>query len=152
MDRPLLRVRRLHPEATIPAYQTDHAAGLDLAACLAEISGRELVIRPGDIVIVPTGISAAIPEGYEGQVRARSGLASKHGITLPNSPGTIDSDYRGEIKVPLINLGREPFTLAHAQRIAQLVIAPVAHVAIEEVDELDSTRRGVGGFGSTGTH
>lgn len=151
MERPLLRVKLLNNHAVLPAYQSDGAAGLDLAACLHEVDGRAVTIAPGDIVIIPTGLAAAIPVGYEGQVRARSGLASKHGITLPNSPGTIDSDYRGEIKVPLINLGRKPFTLEHGQRIAQMVIAAVAHVRVEPCEELESTQRGEGGFGSTGS-
>ncbi|MBC7770858.1 MAG: dUTP diphosphatase [Pyrinomonadaceae bacterium] len=150
MERPLLRVKMLSQHAVLPAYQSDGAAGLDLAACLHDVPGKTMTIAPGDIVIVPTGIAAAIPLGFEGQVRARSGLASKHGITLPNSPGTIDSDYRGEIKVPLINLGRKSFTLEHGQRIAQMVISAGAHVRVEPCEELDSTQRGEGGFGSTG--
>jgi len=150
MERPTLRVKRLSEHASLPAYQSDGAAGLDIAACLHDVPGMSLTLAPGDIVIVPTGIAVAIPAGFEGQVRARSGLASKHGITLPNSPGTIDSDYRGEVKVPLINLGRKPVTLEHGQRIAQMVIAEVAHVRVEPCDSLESTERGEGGFGSTG--
>jgi dUTP pyrophosphatase len=126
-----------------------HAAGMDLAACLPE--GEALLLRPGEIVRVPIGIAMAIPPGYEGQVRPRSGLASKHGVTLPNAPGTIDADYRGEIIVPLINHGREVFEVTHGLRIAQMVIAPCLQPALVEVQELDSTERGVGGFGSTGT-
>ena len=122
---------------------------MDLAACLPE-SAPSITLEPGRIIAVPTGWSLAIPRNYEAQVRPRSGLSTKHGITLPNSPGTIDSDYRGELKVALINLGREPFEITHGMRIAQLVIAPVAHAAISEVEELDATVRGAGGFGSTG--
>ncbi|MBL8760639.1 MAG: dUTP diphosphatase [Phycisphaerae bacterium] len=148
---PLVQFRRLSPRATLPSYQSAQAAGLDLAACLPD-SAPELVLAPGDIALIPCGFAMSIPLGYEAQVRARSGLATRHGITVPNAPGTIDSDYRGEIKVAIINLGRAPYTIAHAQRIAQLVIAPVAHARLTEVDSLDQTQRGQGGFGSTGTH
>ena len=158
--RPVMRLRRLHPGATIPEYHTAHAAGMDLSACL----DAPMRVEPGQIVIVPCGFAVAIPHGYEGQVRARSGMATRHGITLPNSPGTIDADYRGELKVAIINLGREPFVIEHAMRIAQLIIAPVAQVAVHETDDLDdgpahlpvhhvrnaSRVRGQGGFGSTG--
>lgn len=138
--------------ASVPVYQTEHAAGLDLAACLprGEIATGEIAIEPGRIVKVPTGLALAIPEGFEGQVRARSGLATRHGLTLPNSPGTIDADYRGELFVALINLGREAVVIRHGDRIAQLVIAPVARARVEVVDSLDETPRGEGGFGSTG--
>ncbi len=142
-----LRVRKIEPGAFIPSYQSAQAAGLDLAAFVPE---GELIIAPGKIALIRTGIAIAVPAGFEAQVRPRSGLASKHGITLPNSPGTIDADYRGEVLVPLINHGREPFTVAHGLRIAQMVIAPVMHVAVEEATELGSTARGGGGFGSTG--
>lgn len=146
---PLLCIRRLDPRAVLPAYHSDLAAGLDLAACLP--ADREAItLEPGRITIIRTGLAMAIPAGYEGQVRPRSGLASKHGVTLPNAPGTIDADYRGEVMVPLINLGPEPFRLIHGMRIAQLVIAPIARVAVAETDELDDTARGTGGFGSTG--
>ncbi len=120
---------------------------MDLTAFLPEGS---LTIDPGAIRIIPTGLSVAIAEGFEGQVRARSGLATKHGIGLPNAPGTIDSDYRGELRVALINLGHAPFVVEHAMRIAQLVIAPVARAEVREVEALDDTARGAGGFGSTG--
>ena len=110
-----------------------------------------MTIAPGDIAMVPCGFAMAIPHGYEGSVRPRSGLATKHGISMPNAPGTVDSDYRGEMMVPLINLGRAPFTVEHGMRIAQMVIAPVARASVREVDELDGTARGTGGFGSTGT-
>lgn len=148
MPAQTLRVRRLDPRASLPRYQSDLAAGLDLAACLPE--GESITLEPGRIVIVPTGLAVAIPPGHEGQVRARSGLATRHGIGLPNAPGTIDADYRGELRVALINLGREPYTVTHGLRVAQLVVAPVAHVGVEEVAELDDTARGAGGFGSTG--
>ena len=144
-----VRFKRLNERASLPAYQTEGAAGMDLAACLPE-SAPSITLEPGRIIAVPTGWSLAIPRNYEAQVRPRSGLSTKHGITLPNSPGTIDSDYRGELKVALINLGHEPFEITHGMRIAQLVIAPVAHAAICEVEELDATVRGAGGFGSTG--
>ncbi|MDX9910602.1 MAG: dUTP diphosphatase [Phycisphaerales bacterium] len=143
---PIVRFKRLHAGATIPAYQTEHAAGLDLHACLdAPVS-----LGAGEIRVVPLGFAAAIPHGFEGQVRPRSGLATKSGISVPNAPGTVDSDYRGEMKVALVNLGREAFTVEHGMRIAQLVIAPVARAAVVEADELDETSRGSGGFGSTG--
>lgn len=146
-----LLVRRLSPRATLPAYQTDHAAGLDLAACLPE-DRPQVVIEPGRIAVIPIGIAIAVPVGFEAQVRPRSGLATKHGVTLPNAPGTIDADYRGEVLVPLINHGREPFTVAHGMRIAQMVIAPVARTDVVEADALDDTPRGDRGFGSTGLH
>ncbi|MBZ0171434.1 MAG: dUTP diphosphatase [Phycisphaerales bacterium] len=149
-----VRVRKLDPHATLPAYHSDLAAGLDLAACLPRdaIDTDAVVIDPGEIRKIPTGVALAIPPGYEGQVRPRSGLSTNHGLTVPNAPGTIDADYRGEIFVALINLGHEPFEIRHAMRVAQLVIAPVAHAAIIETDELDETGRGAGGFGSTGGH
>jgi dUTP pyrophosphatase len=149
MIQPSVRFKRLDSRATIPAYQTAGSAGLDLTACLPQ-DRPEMVVAPGAIGLVPTGLAVAIPEGYEGQVRARSGLATKHGIGLPNAPGTIDSDYRGELRVAVINFGKEPFTVTHGLRIAQLVIAPVARAAITEVENLDETARGAGGFGSTG--
>ena len=142
-----LRIARLSPLATLPAYQTDHAAGLDLHAALAE----PVVLGPGDIRLVPCGFAMAVPPGYEAQVRPRSGLALRHGVSMPNAPGTIDADYRGEVQVPLINLGREPFVVEPGSRIAQMIIAPVARCVVEEVDELDETGRGTGGFGSTGS-
>lgn len=144
-----LQIQKLHEAATLPAYQTAGSAGLDLAACVPNAAAG-LVIEPGAIARVPTGLAMAIPEGFEGQVRPRSGLAAKHGVTVVNAPGTIDSDYRGELQVALINLGREPYTVIHGARIAQLVIAPVVRVAIQESASLEATARGVGGFGSTG--
>ena len=144
-----LFVRKLDPRAILPQYHSDLAAGLDLTAILPE--GQDAVtIEPGRIYMARTGLAIAVPPGYEAQVRPRSGLASKSAITLPNSPGTIDADYRGEVMVPLINLGREPYRLTHGTRIAQMVIAPIARVAIVETQSLDETARGAGGFGSTG--
>ena len=128
----------------LPSYATEHAAGLDVVAA------EDLTLAPGARHAVATGFAIAIPEGYEVQVRPRSGLALKHGITCLNTPGTIDSDYRGEVKVILANLGAEPFEIRRGERIAQLVPAPVLRAAFREVDELDSTERGSGGFGSTG--
>lgn len=145
---PIVRWKRLNSRATLPAYQSAGAAGLDLAACLPE--GDVVRIEAGQIVLVPTGWALAIPAGFEGQVRARSGLSTKHGIGLPNAPGTIDSDYRGELRVALINLSKVMFEVTHGMRIAQLVIAPVAHAKVVEVTELDDTGRGARGFGSTG--
>jgi dUTP pyrophosphatase len=146
MSHPTVRFKRLHAGAQLPAYQSAEAAGMDLHACL----DAPLTLQPGDLVRVPLGWIMAIPSGFEGQVRPRSGLAAKHGITVPNAPGTIDSDYRGEAVVALINLGRAAFTIEHGMRVAQLVVAPVARVAVHEVVELDETVRGGGGFGSTG--
>lgn len=144
---PTLLVKRLDPAATVPEYKSALAAGMDLSACLPR---GPVTLRPGAIARIPIGIAIAIQPGYEGQVRPRSGLASTHGVTLPNTPGTIDADYRGEVQVPLINLGSEPFTIEHGTRVAQLVIAPVARVGITVVESLDATERGSGGFGSTG--
>lgn len=153
---PEVLFQKLDEKAVIPAYQTDRAAGLDLSVCLprGEFPENEIVIEPahkgGAIVKLPCGFACAIPEGYEGQVRPRSGLATKHGVTIPNAPGTVDSDYRGEMFVALINLGNEAHTIRHGDRVAQLVIAPVTHVRTREVDALGTTSRGSGGFGSTG--
>ncbi|MEZ4381583.1 MAG: dUTP diphosphatase [Nannocystaceae bacterium] len=148
MAEPRLLVRRLHPEAALPRRMSAHAAGLDLSACVPD--GGVLVIAPGARELVPTGLALAIPVGYEGQVRPRSGLALRHGITIPNSPGTIDADYRGELKVILQNLGAEPFEVRHGERIAQLVLAQVASLDPVEVEALPDAARGDGGFGSTG--
>jgi dUTP pyrophosphatase len=125
---------------------TAQAAGFDLPAAVAE----PVVLRPGDIRLVPCGFAMALPPGYEAQVRPRSGLASKHGVTLVNAPGTIDSDYRGQVQVALVNLGRTDFTVERGMRIAQMVVLPVPPVSLIEVDELDATDRGTGGFGHTG--
>ncbi len=132
----------------LPAYESAGAAGMDLRAALGE--GGALDLAPGKRALVPTGIAIALPEGYEAQVRPRSGLAAKHGITCLNSPGTIDADYRGEIKVILINHGNEPHTITHGERIAQLVVAPVVQAEWRETQSLDETARGGGGFGSSG--
>ena len=143
-----VEVKRLpHGEGLpLPAYATTGAAGMDV------VSAEDVVIAPGARHAVATGLAMAIPAGYEIQVRPRSGLALKHGITVPNTPGTIDSDYRGELKVILINLGDEPFAIQRGDRVAQLVLAPVVQAAWDEVAELDATTRGEGGFGSTGGH
>jgi dUTP pyrophosphatase len=132
----------------LPAYQTAHAAGLDLLAAVPE--GAPLVLAPGKHALVPTGLAIALPEGFEAQVRPRSGLAAKHGVTVLNSPGTIDADYRGEIQVILINHGTEAFVIRRGERIAQMVIAPVVQARLVPVALLSETDRGSGGFGSTG--
>jgi dUTP pyrophosphatase len=132
----------------LPAYQSEHAAGLDLLAAVP--SAAPVTIAPGTRVLVPTGLAIALPDGYEAQVRPRSGLAARHGLTILNSPGTIDADYRGEIQVLLVNLGNESITITRGMRIAQLVIAPVVRGNIVEAESLDKTSRGGGGFGSTG--
>ncbi|MDC8755664.1 dUTP diphosphatase [Erythrobacter sp. sf7] len=143
-----VQVKRLAHGAglPLPAYATSGAAGMDA------VSAEDVTIVPGSRHAVATGLALAIPEGYEIQVRPRSGLALKHGITVPNTPGTIDSDYRGELKVILINHGTDPFVIARGDRVAQLVLAPVVQATWEEVEELDATTRGEGGFGSTGGH
>lgn len=144
-----VQVRRVrpHPEPLpLPRYETALAAGMDLRA---DIDG-ERVLQPLERMAIPTGLALALPPGYEGQVRPRSGLALKHGITLLNSPGTIDADYRGEVHAILVNLSREPFTVRRGDRIAQLVVAPVTPATIQEVELLEATPRGEGGFGSTG--
>jgi len=132
----------------LPTYQSAHAAGLDLLAAVPE--GAPLVLAPGRHALVPTALAIALPEGFEAQVRPRSGLAAKHGVTVLNSPGTIDADYRGEIQVILINHGDEPFTIRRGERIAQMVIAPVVQAELVPVVTLSETSRGSGGFGSTG--
>jgi dUTP pyrophosphatase len=143
-------IRRLPNAAGLPspAYASEGAAGIDLYAALAP--GQKLVLEPGARDLIATGLSISMPRGYEGQIRPRSGLAVEHGVTVLNAPGTIDSDFRGEIKTILINLGAQAFEIVRGMRIAQLVIAPVTHVALVEVDDLDATERGAGGFGSTG--
>lgn len=145
-----LRILRLpHGEGLpLPAYQSDHAAGFDLVAAVPEDGA--LTLAPSDRVLIPTGLVFELPDGYEAQVRPRSGLALKHGITVLNSPGTIDADYRGEVKVLLVNLGSDTFLIQRGDRIAQAVIAPVTHVNIVEAQALGDTGRGQGGFGSTG--
>ena len=132
----------------LPSYEPAGSAGADLRANFP--TRGEVVLEPGERVLVPTGLRVGIPEGYEIQIRPRSGLALKHGITLPNSPGTIDSDYRGPLGVIVMNAGHEPFTIAHGDRIAQMVVAPVVVAQFDLVESLDDTARGTGGFGSTG--
>jgi dUTP pyrophosphatase len=132
----------------LPSYETSEAAGMDLRAAVPE--DAPLTLKPGARELVPTGFAMAIPPGFEAQIRPRSGLALKHGLSLVNAPGTIDSDYRGEIKIILINQGDEDFEISRGMRIAQMVIAPILQVAIEPVTSLDDTARGAGGFGSTG--
>jgi dUTP pyrophosphatase len=132
----------------LPAYETDGSAGMDLRAAVPE--HEPIVLRPGDRVLAPTGLAMALPAGFEAQVRPRSGLAAKAGVTCLNTPGTIDSDYRGEVKVILINLGAEDFVIRRGERIAQMVIAPVIQAGWSPVASLDETVRGAGGFGSTG--
>ena len=131
----------------LPAYATAGSAGCDLRAAVTE----PLELPPGEVRVVPTGICVAIPMGYEGQVRPRSGLATKHAVTVVNAPGTIDADYRGELRVALVNLGRQPYVISRGDRIAQLVLAPVTRAVFDVHDALDPTDRGAGGFGSTGT-
>lgn len=147
-DLVAVQVKRLpHGEGLdLPHYATSGAAGMDI------ISAEDVTLAPGARHAVATGLAVAIPQGYEIQVRPRSGLALKHGITVPNTPGTIDSDYRGELKVIMINHGSAPFPIARGDRVAQLVLAPVTQAQWEEVDKLDDTERGAGGFGSTGGH
>jgi dUTP pyrophosphatase len=145
-----VNVRRLkHAEGLpLPAYQTAEAAGFDLLAAIP--SDSPLVLPPGDRALVPTGLIFELPPGSEAQVRPRSGLAAKFGVTVLNSPGTIDADYRGEVSVILINLGKEPFTLNRGERIAQMIVAPVTRIELREAAMLSATKRGAGGFGSTG--
>ena len=142
-------VRLPHAEGLpLPAYETAQAAGMDLRAAVPD--DEPLTLRPGSRFAVPTGLAFALPPGFEGQVRPRSGLALKHGVTCLNTPGTVDADYRGEVKVILVNHGEEDFVIRRGERIAQLVIAPVIQAAWAEVESLDDTARGAGGFGSTG--
>jgi dUTP pyrophosphatase len=133
----------------LPSYQSEHAAGLDLLAAVP--AGAPLMLAPGSRALVPTGIAIALPEGHEAQVRPRSGLAARHGVTVLNSPGTIDADYRGEVQVLLVNLGSEAISIVRGMRIAQLVIAPVVRAQLQDVAALGPTNRGKGGFGSTGS-
>lgn len=150
MSSPIrVKIKRL-PGAeglALPVRMTEHAAGFDLCAAVRE----SVVLQPGEIKLVPCGFSLAIPVGYEAQVRPRSGLAAKFGITMINAPGTIDADYRGEVFVPMINHGKAAFTVERGMRIAQMLILPVPEVELLEVDDLDETKRGAGGFGHTGT-
>jgi dUTP pyrophosphatase len=146
VSAPLVRFKRLRPSALLPRYMTEGAAGMDLASA----ADGPVTITPDQRLGIPTGWAMELPSGYEAQVRPRSGLASRHGVTVVNAPGTIDSDYRGEIVVLLVNLGKEPHTLLPGDRVAQMVIAPVSRATIEEVAELSETVRGTGGFGHTG--
>lgn len=143
-----LKIKRLpHADGIeLPSYKTTDSAGMDIRAAVDE----SILLKPGERALIPTGLQFAIPKGYEGQVRPRSGSAIKHGITMLNSPGTIDADYRGEVKLIVINHGQHNFTIERGERLAQLIIAPVVQMPVEEVEELDETERGEGGFGSTG--
>jgi len=143
----IIQIKKLSNSVLIPKYETPGSSGMDIAAHINE----SIVINPGERALVPTGFSLAIPKGHEVQIRPRSGLAAKKSITVLNTPGTIDADYRGEIKVILINLGKDKFIVENGERIAQIVVCPIAQVQLEEVKELSETDRGSGGFGSTGT-
>ena len=148
MNIPVAVKRLPHSEGLpLPAYATSGAAGIDLLAAI----GEDITLAPGDRRLIPTGLAIALPPGYELQVRPRSGLALKNGITMPNTPGTVDEDYRGELQVIIMNAGHAPFTITRGMRIAQAVLAPVIRIAWQEVDTLPETTRGTGGFGSTGT-
>jgi dUTP pyrophosphatase len=147
MERIKVRITRLNNnDLPLPEYATDGSAGMDIYACVED----KIIIKPGEIAVIPTGIAIELPDGYEAQIRPRSGLALKYGITLLNTPGTIDPDYRGEIKIIVINLGRDDFTVNRGDRIAQMVISRFSRVEWEETDELENTERGEGGFGHTG--
>ncbi len=151
MEKILVKFKRLDKQFSdipVPSYSTEHSAGMDVRAALS----NDMVVKPGDVVLVPTNLSVEIPVGYEIQVRPRSGLAIKHGIGILNSPGTIDSDYRGEVKIILFNFGKEEFVIKRGERIAQLVLSKVYHARLQEVEELNETKRGSGGFGHTGKH
>jgi dUTP pyrophosphatase len=145
-EAPVVRIMRLRSGAELPRYMSEGAAGMDLAACL----DVEVIIPPGQRALVGTGVAIALPRGFEAQVRPRSGLAFKFGVTVLNAPGTVDEDYRGEIKVLLVNHGHDPFVVRGGERIAQLVVAPVTRVQLDEQTELDETVRGAGGYGHTG--
>ena len=142
-----IQIKRLSNSVSIPRYETPGSSGMDIAAHIE----NDVIINPGEKALVSTGFSLAIPRGYEVQIRPRSGLAAKKNITVLNTPGTIDADYRGEIKVILINLGKEKFIIKKGERIAQMVVCPVVQANLEEVEKLSDTKRGSGGFGSTGT-
>jgi len=149
MDRVIVKVKRLdnNPDLPLPSYQSGGSSGLDLRAAVV----KEVTLGPGEIMLIPTGLSISLPKGYEAQIRPRSGLALRYGLGLVNSPGTIDADYRGEVGVIAINWGRKPLTIRRGERIAQVVISKVSRASVEEVDELDATQRGKGGFGHSGT-
>ncbi len=148
MDRVVLNIKRLdnNQDLPLPSYQSDSSSGLDIRAAVH----NAITLKPGEIKLIPTGLSISLPKGYEAQIRPRSGLALRHGLGLVNSPGTIDADYRGEIGVIAINWGKKSFTIKRGDRIAQVVINKVSRVRLEEVDELDPTKRGKGGFGHSG--
>ncbi len=151
IEVPITRIAGADAAVPLPAYETAGAAGMDLRANFdAARRGEGVTLAPGARALIPTGLALAIPEGYEAQVRPRSGLALKHGLTLVNAPGTIDSDYRGEVGVILLNAGDAPFTVTHGMRLAQLVLAPVTRAAWAPVEALPDSARGAGGFGSTG--
>lgn len=141
-----VKIVRLNQKAALPVYATSHAAGMDVSACL----DAPVAVEPFSTILIPTGFAIELPEGFEAQLRPRSGLALRHMISLPNTPATIDADYRGEVKVILVNYGREAFTVNHGDRIAQMVVAKVEQVAFDEVAALSETKRGEGGFGHTG--
>ncbi|MAT82062.1 MAG: dUTP diphosphatase [Phycisphaerae bacterium] len=147
MPGPVIQIKKLSPLARLPEYATAGASGMDVHAAIED----SITIPPRSIRMIPLGFAMAIPVGWEAQVRPRSGLASRHGVSLPNTPGTIDADYRGELKVPLINLGDDAFIVEPGMRIAQMVITQVEQCRLVEVEDLDETDRGEGGFGSTGT-
>ena len=142
-----IQIKKLSSDVLTPKYETPGSSGMDISAYIR----KDIIINSGDRALVPTGFSLSIPKGYEVQIRPRSGLASKKGITVLNTPGTIDSDYRGEIRVVIINLSKDKFIVKNGERIAQIVVCPVEQVSMEEVKDLSETERGVGGFGSTGT-
>tara|TARA_B100001093_G_scaffold486765_1_gene522392 strand:- start:70 stop:510 length:441 start_codon:yes stop_codon:yes gene_type:complete len=142
-----ISIKRLSDKAQLPVYETSGASGMDLAALIDE----DIIMTPGERVLVPTGLAVSIPKGFEIQIRPRSGLAAKKGVTVINTPGTIDADYRGEIKIILVNLSKDKFVIENGLRIAQMVVSPVVQVKLEEVEELSETSRGSDGFGSTGT-
>lgn len=147
---PVIKIMRLHPDTDsdipLPRYVTAQSAGMDLCAAIK----KDLVLNKGELTLIPTGFAIALPQGFEAQIRPRSGLAIKHGIGLINSPGTIDADYRGEIKIAVINLGAKPYTFRRADRIAQMIIKKVYFARLDIVEELDETKRNIGGFGHTG--
>lgn len=149
MDRVILNIKRLdnNLDLPLPSYQSDSSSGLDIRAAVH----KAITLKPGEIKLIPTGLSISLPKGYEAQIRPRSGLALRHGLGLVNSPGTIDADYRGEIGVIAINWGKKSFTIKRGDRIAQVVINKISRVRVEEVDELDPTKRGKGGFGHSGS-
>ena len=150
MEKISVKVKRLEDDhdQPLPGYETEGSSGMDIRASVKE----DVSVKPGEIKLIPTGLAVSIPPGYEGQIRPRSGLALKHGVGMVNTPGTIDSDYRGEVGIIVINWGKEPFTIRRGDRIAQMIISKVYRADIIEVEDLDSTRRGEGGFGHSGVN